>query len=148
MKTILRSSTPIFKDRRKVYTTAMYVRWQSRKRRRAAFGKRKERGDVHWRAILVENERINGKPTQRHIAYLGGITESAIATPPQCRWFWEGVMKKLNELSLPRAYQRRIIAAVAKKVGAPPTAAQCRRHDRELLRKYGIKPKPSAFYKD
>jgi hypothetical protein len=35
--------------------------------------------DVHWAAIIVESVRVDGKPTQRHVAYLGGITESAIA---------------------------------------------------------------------
>jgi hypothetical protein len=34
--------------------------------------------DVHWAAVLVEGARVKGKPVQHHIAYLGGITESAI----------------------------------------------------------------------
>jgi hypothetical protein len=56
----------------------MYVQWQSRK-----FNKNtrwRKRGDVHWRAILIENVRVDGKSTQRHIAYLGGITERNIDT--------------------------------------------------------------------
>ena len=81
----------------------MYIRWQSRERRSPQFGRGKQlhrkwdhkrqradyayarkgtsKQDIHWRAILVENERVNGKPTQRHIAYLVGFTESAIAIP-------------------------------------------------------------------
>ena len=55
----------------------MFVRWQTRTRRARAFG-RDPNTDTHWAAILAESSRIDGKPTQRHIAYLGGITESAI----------------------------------------------------------------------
>src|SRR5262245_24497883 len=87
---------------RKLYTTAMYVRWQSRKRRKPQFGRHGKtirsarrygeriiasastgKQDRHWRAILVENVRVDGKPTQRHVAYLAGFTESALAIPAQ-----------------------------------------------------------------
>ena len=39
--------------------------------------------DVPWPALVVENVRIDGKSTQRHIAYLGGLTESAIRSVHQ-----------------------------------------------------------------
>jgi hypothetical protein len=83
--------------RLKLYTTSMYIRWQSRKRRFPQFGRwgKRVRGerklaytregtskqDVHWSAILVENVRIDGKPTQRHVAYLAGFTDSASLFP-------------------------------------------------------------------
>ena len=79
----------------------MYVRWQSRKRRSIAYGHGRGRdGDVHWRAILVENVRVDGKPSQRHVAYLGGITESAINldTPAQRMFFWDKAGEQLDGL--------------------------------------------------
>ena len=32
--------------------------------------------DIRWSAVVVESARIDGKPRQRHIAWLGSITES------------------------------------------------------------------------
>jgi hypothetical protein len=133
----------------------MYVRW-IRRERRPAESWRDSEPDIHWRAILVESVRINGRPTQRHIAYLGGITESAIARSEgpwlgELRQFWEGAMKKLNELSssrgctLAQADQDRIVASLAEKVGAPPTASQCRNYD-HYRKKQGVERGPSAFY--
>ena len=60
-----------------LYTTRMFVRWTSRARRTSEFGpNRWGEEDVHHRAILVEAVRIDGKPRQRHVAYLVGFTES------------------------------------------------------------------------
>jgi hypothetical protein len=131
----------------------MYVRWQSRKRRRPAFGQYyKLRGecyaregsneqDIHWRAVLVENERVNGKPTQRHIAYIGGITDSAIAIVHQRCWFWDGVKERLDRVGKRMSPENRkaVEAAVAKKVPRP-TKAEYRRcvRDRDARRK-GLK---------
>ena len=57
----------------------MFVRWQSRKRRQAQSGTTRPRpGDIRYSAILVEGICVNGKPTQRHIAYLGSILQSII----------------------------------------------------------------------
>ena len=89
----------------------MFVRWQSRKRSRSEFG----RGpDVRWSAILVEAIRINGKPRQRHTAYLGSITESAIAIVHQRRYFWDEVLDGLERLGI--EHTKRIEAAIARKV--------------------------------
>jgi len=119
-----------------LYTTPiMYVRWQSRERRHRAFG-RSGGPDVHWRAILVECERIKGKPTQRHIAYIGGITESAIAIVHQRCWFWDAVKEQLDRLGkrVTPEERRSIETAIAKKVPRP-TKTQYRRcvRDRDAL---------------
>src|SRR5580704_5731035 len=45
----------------RVYTTAMFVRWQ------------KYRNKPATTAILVEGVRVDGKPRQRHLAYLGSF---------------------------------------------------------------------------
>lgn len=95
----------------------MYVRWQSRKRRRSAYGFW-NKPDIHWRAVLVENVRIDGKARQRHIAYLGGITESAIAldTPAQRVFFWDKVEDKLSGLKLSPKARVPIIQAITNRV--------------------------------
>jgi hypothetical protein len=77
----------------------MFVRWQKRQRRVRAFGRRTG-PDTHWAAILVESVRAAGEPTQRHIAYLGGITESAIKLPAQRAFFWQKVVQRLDQLAL------------------------------------------------
>jgi hypothetical protein len=69
----------------------MFVRWQGRERwcYRSTFG---GTDDVNWSAILAESVRVDGKPRQRHVAYLGGITESAMRIMHQRRYFWDKVL--------------------------------------------------------
>ena len=91
----------------------MYVRWQSRKQ---ALSK-----DVRRTAIAVESERVDGRPTQRHVAYLGGISESAINTlAGQCR-FWLDVTNKLDSLGRRMTAEDResIKEALAERVSRP-----------------------------
>ena len=95
----------------------MFVKWQKRTRRSRAFG---PRTDTHWAAILAESSRVDGKPTQRHIAYLGGITESAIELPAQRAFFWQEVAQQLDQLALPKDDRARIEAAVEAKVPRLP----------------------------
>jgi hypothetical protein len=94
----------------------MYVQWQSRKLKKNT--RWRKRGDVHWRAILVENVRVDGKPTQRHIAYLGGITERNIAheKPAHRIYFWNGVGQKLAVLNFSAQERTTIMQLIAKKV--------------------------------
>jgi hypothetical protein len=116
----------------------MFVRWQSRERRSAAYG-RSSAPDVHWAAILVESARVKGKTTQKHIAYLGGIRESAIAIIHQRCWWWDALNKRLDQLGnrISQENRRRIEAAIAKKVRrlSKKQYDQCVRDVRE---KYGI----------
>ena len=120
----------------------MYVRWQSRKRQRPDLGPcegyvhdeagkevRNERGsflrtrrradgsigqDVRWTAILVEGERVDGKPRQRHIARLASITESRIEVVHQRRYSWDEVHERLDQLGnrISLYDRRRIEAAI------------------------------------
>ena len=71
---------------------------------------------MHWSALLVESQRIDGKPVQRHVAYLGGITESAIELPAQRAFFWKGVTQQLDRLAVSEDDRARIEAAVEAKV--------------------------------
>ena len=113
----------------------MFIRWQKRTRKSPAFGMhygrrggisfrevegRLQIPDVHWRAILVESCRVDGKPRQRHIAYLGGITESAIElhVPNQRGFFWNEVMDRLDKLDnhIDKDERTKIEATIAKRV--------------------------------
>ena len=97
----------------------MFLRWKSRKRNRPEFGswvhgpdepdgsnifyRRMESGepvqDVHWAAILVESYREDGKPRQRHVGYLGGITESRATIVNHRGHFWVDAMEKLDRMA-------------------------------------------------
>jgi hypothetical protein len=126
----------------------MYLRWQSRKRQTPAAGGwcdevrdkagktvYNERGsflrtrkradgsigqDVHWKAVIVENVRIDGQPRQQHIALLAGITESEIEIDDRRRFFWDAVHERLDRLGnrISIEDRRRIEKAIALKV--PP----------------------------
>jgi hypothetical protein len=48
-------------------TTAMYIRWQTRR---------------HRAIILVENVRVDGRPRQKHVAYLAGFDERRVNGRP------------------------------------------------------------------
>ena len=110
----------------------MYVRWQSRKRRSEFGSHSRDRTDTRWSAVLVENVRIDGKPTQRHIAYLAGFTESALAIPAQQRFLWEHIEERLAGLSnrISPEDHKAIMEALIKKIGRPPTKAQRAKLDR------------------
>jgi hypothetical protein len=102
----------------------MFIRWQSRQRRRAKFGR--SLSDTHWRAVLVESVRIDGKPRLRHIAYLAGFTESAARIPEQRRLLWEQIQKRLKRLGkrIPPKDRAAIMAALIEKLGNPLSKAQ------------------------
>src|SRR5215472_10796538 len=89
------------------YTLRMYVRWQHRKRASSA--------------ILVETARVKGKPTQRHLAYLGGIADATDSA--QRHRFWASVLAVLARLGnqITPAQRKAIIAALATRAPGPPT---------------------------
>jgi hypothetical protein len=76
----------------------MFVRWQKRKRNSRAFGRGRVT-DTHWAASLVESVRVDGKPTQRHVAYLTGITDSGIEIAAQRAFFWQKATEQLDRLA-------------------------------------------------
>jgi hypothetical protein len=109
----------------------MFIRWQSRQRRRAKFGR--SLNDTHWRAVLVESVRVDGKPRQRHIAYLVGFTESAARIAAQRRFLWGRIEKRLKRLGkrISAKDRKAIMVALIKKIGKPPTKAQRAKLDRQ-----------------
>lgn len=74
--------------------------------------------ECHLAAILVENRRIGGKARQVHIAYLGGITTSAMQVPAERAAFWEDATACLDELGdrITGDERAAIEAAVAERV--------------------------------
>jgi hypothetical protein len=105
----------------------MYIRWQYRWRAgRPQFDPYwQDDGtpvqDVHWSAIIVESTRVNGKPKQRHVAYLAGFTESAIKIDAQRCFIWDSITDRLDRLGnrITPADRQKIEAAVAEKVPRP-----------------------------
>ena len=94
----------------------MYVRWQ----RRMALKRHKIRYDF----ALVENIGVEGKPTQRHIAYLGSVDAGSIKRRdglPDRFDFWNGVAERLDALGgrISAEDRQRFEAAIAEKVPRP-----------------------------
>jgi hypothetical protein len=113
----------------------MYVRWQ----------RYEPKVPRHWgrkpllKAVLVESVRIDGKPRQKHVAFLASIPIEDNETFPLTNpGFWYRATKRLNGLGdrLSRQDRAHISAALAEKVeGQLLTAAQLRRFEREAERR-------------
>jgi len=103
----------------------MFIRWHKRQRQPQS-GKKT---DVHWGAALTETTRIDGKPRQRHVAYLGSFTEHGIKSMHQRCLFWDRVNERLQAVSnrLTEEQRNRIVAEIASRVPVPTRAehAQC-----------------------
>jgi hypothetical protein len=105
----------------------MYVRWQSRKKTRPMFFGRGATGDVYWGAVLVESIRIDGRPTQKHIASLTYIYESSLTnSSSNCSIveraeFWDRLTKRLDRLGnrVSADDRKKIETAIALKVDRP-----------------------------
>jgi len=98
--------------------------------------------DRHWRAILAEAVQVPGKTKHRHISYLVGFTESALAIREQQRFIWDRIRQRLKRIS--REDRRRIEAALIEKIGKPPTKAQRAKLDRARKRWLGKLAKSRA----
>ena len=94
----------------------MYVRWQ-RQRSRARDERQRERNDARPRlkAVLVETVRVDGKPRQKHIAFLGSVSIDG----RDIRRFWYDVTTRLDRLGNRVSAEEceRIGAAIAERVG-------------------------------
>ena len=95
----------------------MFVRWKRRKLK-----KRWRPGYAHY-AQLVESRRIDGKPRQRVIKYLGAVRNPEQLSPGQRFGFWDTANKALSELDLDgdarQAIEAKLLAVVPR-----PTAEQ------------------------
>jgi hypothetical protein len=94
----------------------MYVKWEHRDERRGTA------------AVLVEASRVNGKPRQRHIAYLGTypgwllLIKNDEDNVHRRAWFWHDITQRLASLDLTAEQRSHIKTLVAKRVPKPTTA--------------------------
>jgi hypothetical protein len=111
----------------------MFVRWISRL---YVTPEADDTQQTAWSAVLVESRRVNGKPRQRHIAYLGGINDAGIRHLGSRCEFWEQVIAAFHRLGnqVAREDCKRFQAAIAAKVRRP-TAEQQRAFARKRARR-------------
>jgi hypothetical protein len=96
----------------------MYVRWQRRTR--------KQRSWLHTHVVpvvliatLVESHRIEGKPQQRHVAYLGSIQDVNLSSAMHRARFWKQARERLDGVDLPNAERVKIEGALERVVARP-----------------------------
>jgi hypothetical protein len=107
----------------------MFIRWQHRKKTRPMFmgrGRTHDGGDVRWTAILVESVRVDGKPRQKHIAYLESYFESDIDIVGEHCEFWDKISAHLDRLNnrISAGDRKKIEADIARKIRRP-TKREC-----------------------
>jgi hypothetical protein len=115
----------------------MYVRWQLRAERKRKIDRWYRWHEVAWQyASLVESVRIDGKPTQRHVAYLGSVHFHARKGIHYRSWWWHDMSAKLDRLGnrISPDDRRKIEAALAKEV-MPVTAKQVTEYDLQQQKK-------------
>jgi hypothetical protein len=102
----------------------MFVRWQlyESKAKDETLREQRHARDARLKAVLVESARVDGKPRQKHVAFLGSMYRNG---RDRLR-FWHEVTTALQRLDnrVTAPERERILAAIRAKVGAPPTAEQ------------------------
>jgi hypothetical protein len=123
----------------------MFLRWQMRK---SVASRHRESPPVRPVALLVESVRIDGKPRQRHVAYLFSIwhgEEDKLGDRHwQVRW-WVEASDRLDELGdrVKPEDRRKIEKALAQKIGHKPTKPEVAKYWRrtvEIRRDLGLDP--------
>lgn len=84
-------------------------------------GWRGKEGDYIY-AVLVETHRVDGKPRQKVIKYLGGIGEDALSHVYLRKFFWDTVEKNLSGLELTTEEKNKIVTSLEKTVPKPTDA--------------------------
>jgi hypothetical protein len=107
----------------------MFIRWQAHRTRDRI--RRTER--IRWAVILVESKRIDGKPRQRHVAYLGSFDDSYLERICVRGFFLKKVADRLDRLGnrISPDARSRIDAAIAKRL-PPLTPEQYQECERGL----------------
>src|SRR5579864_9187468 len=96
----------------------MYVRWKKQKRSKkvdayyfiqsSTHPQLEKRDACLLTAYLVENERIDGKPKQKILSYLGSINDAKIMKSGANEAFWQSVDTHLKTLNLKREQRKDI----------------------------------------
>ena len=86
----------------------MYIRWKRSALRRSA--------DVTLKAFLVHSVRVEGRPQQRILGYLGAIREHYQQAPAHRQRFWHQVAQRLPALGVDPPTQATLEACLARVV--------------------------------
>jgi hypothetical protein len=114
----------------------MFLRWKRRTLQRPKYRGISRNGvSVLLSAVLTETVRIDGKPRQRVVKYLGSIQEWRIEQRAYyiLRDFWGPVLSRLDSLDLPKKQRREIEKQIAEVV-PKPTKAMLRENMKSLSR--------------
>ncbi len=94
----------------------MFMRW---KRRRLMQYDVDGRPQYSLYAVLVENQRVEGRSMQRVVKYLGYIAEIAIHHDEERERFWGRIAASLNDMALDPERRRMIEEKIAVMVPRP-----------------------------
>jgi hypothetical protein len=98
----------------------MYVKWKRYERGfRRYHPPRSRLPETLLVAVLVVSKRVNGKPRQRQLAYLGSIREERLGEARNRGWFWQSVDQATARLDLMPTRRKRLEAALALRVPRP-----------------------------
>lgn len=95
----------------------MFVRWK--KRQLSAESGKPDEINTSLYAVLVENNRIEGKTRQKVVKYLGYINESAVNEKIHQERFWQQVKSNLDPMGLDQSEYSKIISKLADVVPNP-----------------------------
>jgi hypothetical protein len=93
----------------------MFMRWKKRLLLRPP-------GGQALSAQLVRSERVEGRPRQRFVAYLGTVHVNWIERGFHRKLFWRGADQRLANLDLPAAERARVERALQATVPRPTAA--------------------------
>ena len=99
----------------------MFIRWQ--KYRSVALWHRRKPPITRVKAILVETVRIDGKPRQKHVAFIASYQDGRLDLIGTGSTFWRDARQRLDRISnqITPADHSKVEAALAQRV--PPTTA-------------------------
>ena len=123
----------------------MFVRWQRRRLKRYRHGY--EAGEEVLSAVVVESRRMDGKPRQKMIRYLGTVRESDITRPRPMSLdrFWTRVDVALDELGIRGAARLVMETTIAATVPRPDPEVLARTRAEFEAWKGGIASMPRSM---
>lgn len=94
----------------------MYVRWKRRAQKKTS---RWNPDPQLLAAYLVESRRVDGKPRQRVVAYLGSIGEGFLGEAGPRAYFWRQANSRLDALALSPPARATVESALLQVVRRP-----------------------------
>ena len=95
-------------------------------------------------AYLVENKRVNGKPQQKTVCYLGSFKETGLRYPVQRHLFWKKMGKRILALNLEPAEAHKVYQALNKMVPQRTQEERTRALDEEAALLSGFRGREQA----